>query len=124
VIAGDSAFAGEEAFIFADLTRWNESVYQLAANRPLHAGGKLGTWEVDDLGVLTNSQPTLQLQVLFPYSGKGAYTGMPAGYSFPQVESMGPDDFYSLGINPRKTRVGFHALPKLVGKTWTLYTIL
>jgi hypothetical protein len=125
VVPSDSAFAGEEGFIFADLTRWNEDVYQLAASRPSHSeGSKPGQWDVTEVGVLTNSQPALQLMVLFPYADKPAYAGMPRGYLFPHVESMGPDDLFSLGVNPRKTHVAFHALPKLEGKTWTLYKLL
>ena len=123
----DLSFQGEEAFTFADLTRWNENVYAALAARPrgataLALGGALGVVAgaagvaptrglniVGDIGTLQLTEgQNIVVWVVFPYASKAAMAGMPAGYRFPYSVFEGPDLLKPLGTKPRKIHIVFH----------------
>lgn len=134
----DLAFEGEEAFTFADLTRWNESVYAALAARPravsaLGAGGAVagglglaptrGVNIAGDIGTLqlTENQ-SFTLWVVFPYASKPAMASMPAGYRFPFTVFEGPDLLKPLGTRPRKIHVVFHHMAGFNPATGAFFT--
>src|SRR5262245_20111872 len=81
----DPSFQGEEAFLAATLTRWNEQTYAglSARPRPFSTTATRGVTRSGDIGLMPLTEgwaPTLW--VLFPYAAKSAMAGMPAGYRF------------------------------------------
>jgi hypothetical protein len=136
LIPHDMAYMGEEAFVAADISRWNESVYaQLAAlprpnssvglSSPVQApvrgtnvGGDIGT-------LLVGEGMALSLYVQFPYAALKAaiYPDMPPGYRFAAAYLVGPDELEPLGTTPRKERLLWHCLRTYNAKSPTLYTL-
>ncbi len=111
----DMAYEGDEAFISADLTRWNEGIYALLAARTNNPANQLGrgTNINGDLGTLMITENVANILLLqFPYSTLKAatYGTQPAGYRFLRTWLEGPDDLDPLGTQPRKIRLVFRAL--------------
>lgn len=106
----DWLFEGEEAFLTADLTRWNEPVYAASASRP-NAGATRGRNIPGDLGTLMISEGfAYQLWALFPYSIlKPAFSDQQQGFRFPAAFLEGPDSLSGLGTINRRNRLMFHA---------------
>lgn len=108
----DMAFMGEEGFVAADISRWNEPVYNALASRPRHRAGLRGFTGSQDHGSLLIAEGlAYELWVLFPYASKAAFSAdMPAGYHFHAAYLIGPDELEPLGTTPRKIRLMWHAL--------------
>lgn len=107
----DVSYQGEEAFTFADLTRWNEPVFSALQARPNFPGDVRGLNIPGDIGTLMLTEGrAYQLFIFFPYVAKPAYAsgGMPAGYRFVATFLEGPDELSELGTSPRKINLIFH----------------
>jgi hypothetical protein len=123
VIPLDLLYAGEEAFIIGNFTRWDEAVIQRAVQRP--AGATLGLNEMTELGTLIiHEGKGHSLKLLFPYANKAGYSSMPGGIEFPVTVAYGPDDHNSLGINPKKVHLVFYAMRPFTGSSFLLYRYL
>lgn len=120
----DVAFAGEEAFVSADISRWNETTYNVLASRPSHTAGARGASLLGEIGTLMVTEGrTAPLWVVFPYALKPAYASMPGGYHFVASFLVGPDELEPLGTNPRKIRLIWRCLRKYIpgSGTYQLY---
>lgn len=118
----DWLYEGEEAFVTADVTRWNEPVYTLLSARPRTstAGAVQGQNVPGDIGTLLISENfAFPLWIQFPYVGKAAMAAgnLPPGYRFIAAWLEGPDDLDNLGTMARKTRLVFHC-----GRAYALST--
>lgn len=110
----DKSYEGEEAFIGADLNRYNEAVYAGLAARPnsLVPGAIRGLNTALDVGTLMLTEgKNIVVWVVFPFFVKAAMRagGMPAGYRFPGCTVVGPDKLET-GTRARKVHLLFHAL--------------
>ncbi len=107
----DKTYQCQEAFVFYNLTRWNEDVYQNAADRPSQAG--LGSNPGTDIGSLMIQEGLAsELEVVFPYHSDPSFSDMPAGYHFLAAWMEGPDHLEPLGTEARALRVFFYCAPK------------
>lgn len=127
-IAADVLYEGNECFVMADMTSWDDAVLQALMARPfsltpdgIDIPGDLGTMMVTE-----GAAPTLYLT--FPYSTRApaVRAGMPAGRRFPAAILESPDDFDSMGTAPRKVRLLWHCyrVAQAIGPqgmTWLLY---
>lgn len=109
-LPADELYEAEEAWVTADVNRWNEPVYAFIAaviNRgPL--GGARGQNYPSDVGTsMVHESFTYPLILQFPYAGKTLYQlyGMPAGYRFFNATLAGPDRLEPLGTEPSKRRL-------------------
>lgn len=106
----DASHGGEEGFVMADISKWNEPIYAKLAQKAGNRTGR-GTSVFGDAGALMIAEGrTYPLVVAFPYASKVAYTDMPPGYRFVASYLIGPDELEPLGTTPRKTRLMWHAL--------------
>jgi hypothetical protein len=129
----DIIYTGEEAFIFAEFTAWDEDVLACITARPFWYGdrGVIFPQSVGTLMVL--EKLTYNLYVMFPFAQKSAFRGpydgpiplqpivrnipiynqnlMPPGYRFLSSYLTGPDEFTQLGSRPRKISLAWHATP-------------
>ena len=112
----DQVYDGEDAVVTADLTRWNESVYAVMADRAktnsnflaITSRGANGFGEIGSLMVTEGL--AYNLYVVFPFAAKAAYSAtMPLGYRFQAAFLQGPDDF-ELGGTARKLRLSWRCL--------------
>lgn len=120
----DMAHMGEEAFVSADISRWNEPVYAALAARPRPGSGTRGVNVAGDIGTLYVTEGfAYSLAVLFPYAAKLVYAaaGMPAGYRFLSSYLVGPDELEPLGTTPRKIRLMWHCLRTYDPSTGSLF---
>jgi hypothetical protein len=115
----DVQYMGEEAFISADLTRWDEEVYKSIAHRLGNVRGADNNEAVGTLMLLEGK--THEVYVKFPYTSKAAFAGMPQGYHFVACILEGPDELDPLGTVARKINLMWHAIRKYAGGHWTLY---
>jgi hypothetical protein len=125
----DICFDGEQAWVTADLTRWNETTYATIARRqrPILAGlggllpvpiggfGALtprGRWHTSaELGTMLHQEGCDHvLYVWFPYAGVPAFPGMPAGYRFKAARLI-TDDHNRMGARSRRIKLVWHCLP-------------
>lgn len=114
----DTMYESKEGFTFADLTRWDENVYQQLAAAPRTAEGGFdptnpqdGADFVGDIGSLMITEGlAYSVFIKFPFASKSAYAGMKPGYRFPASYLMGPDEANSLGTKPFKRHIVFHHL--------------
>lgn len=112
----DYIYDGEEALISMDLTRFNEAVYRLIANRGTPGLGTRGLDIPGDIGTLLGTEGrAYPLWIRFPYSAKTAFSNatngaMPGGYRFPLAFLEGPDGLDGLGTTNRRLRLNFHAI--------------
>ena len=102
---------GEEAYIHASFTRYNEIVYQVLAARsqPNAFAGQSPGW--GSLGMAIALEKLIfPLWVVFPYTQKTVYGlgGQPAGYRFHQGFLHGPDRL-TRGTAPSVTNLLFGA---------------
>lgn len=109
-LPADELYEGEEAWVTADISRWNEGVYAFLAqviNRgPL--GGARGMNFTGDVGTSMQYEGcTYPLILQFPFAGKPLYAlrGMPPGYRFFSATLAGPDRLEPLGTQPSKRRL-------------------
>lgn len=116
----DEAYEGEHGFVGVDLTRWNESVYQLATSRTRHDLQR-GLDLSSDIGTLmVHEAAAYPLWVAFPYNSKPAYASMPPGYRFLRAHLLGPDRHEPQGTAPKKVRCLWHCLRALTSAVGTL----
>jgi hypothetical protein len=109
-IAFDQMYAGEEGMVSADLTRWNEPVYQSISSRPDPIAGARGTDRNLYRGtMMLHENVAYDLWVQYPASALAAYATLPAGYHFFKAFLEGPDQL-SPGVRPYKVRTIFHCL--------------
>lgn len=109
-IPSDELYEGEEVWVTADISRWNEPVYAALAaviNRgPL--GGARGMNFSGDIGTsMVYEGYTYPLILQFPFAGKPLYAarGMPPGYRMFNAILAGPDRLDPLGTGPSKRRL-------------------
>lgn len=111
----DVVFMGEDAFVSADITVYNEAVYQEITRRP-RFGKKAsdstspvgGTVAAGDIGTMMQTEGfTFALWLHFPYFSK--FGDMPKGYRFISSYVKGPDN-PTIGTQPNKRRIQFHCL--------------
>lgn len=92
----DDIWSGEEGRIFFDLTRWNESVYTMIAQRP-RAGATLGAEPAFTRGTLmTTEGMNWPMYLRFPNFDSHPYyakNGGVAGYRFLSCKLVDDDDF-------------------------------
>lgn len=123
----DVSYQGEQAFIGADLNRFNEGVYLALAARP-GTGSPPGTNAPGDRGTLLLTEGlAVAVWMVFPFGGGlPGFAGKPVqiggglfgGYRFPACYVKGPDKLGRLSTRSRKTFVLFHAL-----STWNPATM-
>lgn len=112
----DWTYQGEEALIVANLTRWNENIYQAIAAKgrgpaALAAGGASGRG-IDLAGeigsLMVHERIGVTLTLVFPYATKAAMAGQPLGYRFifAQLEN---DELDRLGTEARSIPLVFRA---------------
>jgi hypothetical protein len=113
----DMSFQGEEGFVSADISRWNEITYAIMAARPRHRHPLFprGSTFNGDIGTLMLAEgAAYPIWVVFPYAavngGKAAFADMPAGFRFVSSYLMGPDELEPLGTTPQKERLIWHCL--------------
>lgn len=109
LIPFDKTFQGEEAFVYYNLTRWNEDVYARCAARPRPTGTR-GKSVAGDIGALMNQQNlAYPIWVKFPYANDPAFApDMPQGYHFLNAWLEGPDHMEPLGTEARALRIFFY----------------
>lgn len=106
----DASYGGEEGFVMADISKFNEPIYAKLAQK---AGNRLvrGVENFGDIGALMVAEGrTFPLVVAFPYASKVAFADMPLGYRFVASYLLGPDELEPLGTTPRKIRLIWHSL--------------
>ncbi len=114
----DYVYDGEEAYVTADVTRFNEATYAIIADRAAtnntnglailrgnNAPGEIGTLMVTE-GIAYG------LWLPFFYSTKAAMATMPPGYHFAAAFLEGPDTLDPLGTAPRKIHMVWHCVRK------------
>ena len=109
-LAFDKIWAGEEALIFVDLTRWNETAYDLAAGRPF-SGGVFGAEPPGSRGTLMMTEgAAFPLILRFPsfdfHPAIRNNLGF-AGYRFLAASLEGDDDFET-GSGANIRHIAFH----------------
>lgn len=107
-------YDSEEAWVYAEINRYNEPVLKAVQDRCFQIGGPAlrGFDREEDVGTLARTEGVAYpLWLSFPYAGKLSYgrAGMPPNYVFPQVVAFGPEEM-SLGHRPRKNRLVWRAL--------------
>lgn len=114
----DKQFGLEEAFIAADLNRFNESTVALVQARnqlPIAAAIGRGAFPLGAVGTLMNTEGVaMTLWLQFPYAAKPAYAAganaMVPGYRFAAVAAVGPDEIEP-GTRVMRKLLMFHAIP-------------
>lgn len=112
----DLIYDGEDALLTAEVTKFNENVYSIMADRAVARNGVAarGHNTPGEIGTLVvQEQVAFTLWFRFPYSAKAAMAGMPAGYRWPWVTLEGPDRLTGLGTVNRKILLSWHALRNL-----------
>ncbi len=108
-LAFDKIWAGEEALIFFDLTRWNENIYQLMATRP-RAGATPGAEPPGTRGTLLMTEgKAFPLYLRFPafdFHPRFKAAGGQAGYRF-LCASIEEDD-YETGSGANMRHLALH----------------
>lgn len=109
-IPADELYEAEEAFVTADISRWNEPVYAFLAQRVNRAplGGGRGINFAGDVGTsMVYEGYCYPLWIQFPFAGKLGYAlrGMPPGYRFFNAMLAGPERLDPLGTQPSKRRL-------------------
>lgn len=109
-VPADIAFAGEDAIISVDLTRWNESVYLRLSDKVNHFGVPgIGRNDPGEIGTMMVSEgAAYPVFVHFPHSAKPAYADQPAGLRFAACV-LETDNYGALGTGGRKMNLVFHA---------------
>lgn len=107
----DLIAAGSEALIFVDLTRWNETIYQILAGQP-NLGGPAGAVAAGGIGTLMMTEgKSFPVALRFPNSDFHPVfraNGMPAGYRFLSCVLDGDDD-YETGSAANIRHLSIHA---------------
>jgi hypothetical protein len=125
----DCQFMGEEAFITAELTAWDEAVLTACQTRTGPSTGTAGMMPAGSMGALMVSESAaFRLLCYPPYAGGNAVgkltqAGQVPAYNFLRAILAGPDDIAPLGIRPKQVRAFFRALPLYspVDGSFTLY---
>ncbi len=103
---------GEQAYVFADVNRWNEAdVLSKCQSRP-NPGGQRGLHAAGDLGTVVIFEGfSYPLWIQFPYStAKAAMSNAPAGYRFFNARLVGPDIIEPINMTPSSRRLIWHCL--------------
>lgn len=111
----DVVFLGEDAFVSADITVYNEAVFQQITRRPRwakkldgSAAAVNGTVIAGDMGTMLRTEGYMfSLWLHFPYYSK--FGDLPKGYRFVSAYVKGPDN-HVIGTQPNKRRIQFHCL--------------
>lgn len=112
----DVLFEGEEGYIFADLTRWNQATANVMVSRPGAFAGLPGLNVPGDIGTaMILEGKTCHVYLVFPFAAKPAMANaangaLMVGYHWPACILEGPDDMDEMGTRPRKVRFIWHAL--------------
>lgn len=113
VVPFDRSWAGQQAFIAADFTRWNDPVIHRFDSAPsADVDLAFGLWnEVTEMGSLVNTEGlNLTVWVVFPYQSFPAYNTMVEGYRFLSVVGL-QTDMNRMGTQPRRVHLNMHATP-------------
>ncbi len=125
----DWGFDGEEGFVVADLTRWNQATLAALQARPrgpflstpgISLAGEIGT-------MMFTENFAVPLWLLFPYSTKPAYATEPQGYHFFGTFLVGPDDLDNNNTGMAKVRCVWYCgrygtiNQPVFGANWSLY---
>jgi len=109
----DLLFAGQEAFIIADMNRFKMAVMQAISSMP-NTDGIAGLNTAGDIGTLMQAEgAAFALVLVFPYAVlKPAMraAGLPGGLTFPCAVLEGPDDLEVGTVNMKKNLI-FHCIP-------------
>lgn len=110
----DLSYAGKQAFLAVDLTRWNSGVLQRIDNAPTFflplATPGAGTDDLDNVGTLVNTEGfNMTVWAVFPYKKFPAYDTMLSGYRFPFTVGI-QSDLNRLGTQPKRIHVNMHAI--------------
>ena len=104
----DATFAGEDAMVSADMTRYNESVYAVISARP--SLGTRGVSVPGDIGTLMVQEGVAYpLWILGPYAIKPSFVAMPLAYHFLAAFLL-PDSLPNLGTTAKKVHLQWHCL--------------
>lgn len=105
---------GEEAFVYADVNRWAEAVYEATMTRPnpfgtmgIRFGGEQGA-----LSIFEGFAYPLTIQFPFQISHPAFASGLP-GIRFLNCKLVGPDTWEPIGTTPSKRRLIWHCLPSV-----------
>lgn len=110
VVPLDMLAVQKDCYVFADLTRWDYDVVQTM--QTLDAADSPGLWDGDAVGTLMIHEDMAgELFLVWPYSKKTAYEGMPSGLHFSHAWMVGPDNWAQMGTNPKKIHVSWYCLP-------------
>lgn len=125
----DCQFMGEEAFVSAELTAWDEAVLAACQTRANPVAGTPGVMPAGSMGgLMVTEGAAYRLLAYAPYAagnalGKLTQAGQVPGYNFLRSWLAGPDEIAPLGIRPKQVRIFFRALPVYspLDGSWTLY---
>lgn len=105
----DMQYMGEEAYIYADINYYTESVLLKLQSRP-SVNGEPGLNEFGDVGTfMALEEKGVQLSISFPYASKSVFSDMPKGYRFYMAFLVGPDEM-EVGTKYKRNRCVFHAI--------------
>ncbi len=108
----DLSYAGTQAFLAMDFTRWNDEVIRRFDSAPTFEEGEFSGLqnEITDVGTLVNTEgQNIVLWVCFPYQSFPAYDTMLQGYRFPSVVGL-VTDLNRMGTQPRRVHANIHAI--------------
>ncbi len=111
----DILYEGEEAYVTADVTRWNERLMASMMARPSGLGTR-GRNVFGDIGsIMVLEGFAFPLWLRFPYSAKAVFQNaangpMPDGFHFLAAHLKGPDSYTGLGTGPKKIRCIWHCM--------------
>lgn len=127
----DWCYEGQEGFVVADLTRWNQPVLAALQGAPRQtiAAATPGTDVVGDIGTLMVTEgAAIPLWIMFPYTAKAAFAAQPAGYHFLATWLLGPDDLDENNTKNAKVRLSWYcgragliSQAPIPGIAWALY---
>lgn len=113
----DLIYESEEAFIFAELNRFNELVLAAVQERMFRQGiqplPERGFHDDMAVGTMAKAEKkSYAVWLSFPYARKliHLFSGMPANFCFPACVAWGPDEQDPLGTQVRKVRLVWRAI--------------
>ena len=109
VVPFDVSYAGKQAFISADFTRWNEEALSRFDSAPRFEKAGLKDM-IEDMGTLVNTEGyNITVWAVFPYQRFPAYSTMVKGFRFPAIVGL-QADHNRLGTQPRRLHLNLHAI--------------
>lgn len=106
----DDLYAGEDAFVFITLTRWNEALYQSLAGTPFPGSSMMGDGPGEIGTAMVTEGAAFPIYLRFPapsFRPALAAQAYPLGYRF-YAASLVDDDDFETGTAANKRHLIFH----------------